>query len=43
VNIVEIEVGLRDARARKSTQLLFGEKVVHALLRYGFLIYFKKF
>ena len=42
--IVELEVGLRVPRAGEGTELLsIGEKVVHALLRDCFLIYFKNF
>jgi hypothetical protein len=42
--IVELDVGLRVPKAGECTELLsIGEKVVHALLRDGFLIYFKKF
>ena len=42
--IVELEVGLRVPRAGEGTELLsIGEKVVHALLRDSFLIYFKNF
>jgi hypothetical protein len=41
-SIVELKLGQRAPRLREGAHSV-GEKVVHALLRYGILIYFKKF